>query len=40
MIPLEKMVEVDIKLTSENLFKYLYKNIKVKKTVDADETKY
>ena len=32
-----KMIECNIKLTSENLFKYLYKNIKAKKTENADE---
>jgi hypothetical protein len=30
-----KMIEGNLKLTSENLFKYLYKNIKAKKTEDA-----
>ena len=32
-----KMIEGNVKLTSENLFKYLYKNFKVKKTEDADD---
>jgi hypothetical protein len=32
-----KMIEGNVKITSENLFKYLYKNIKAKKTEDAVE---
>ncbi|MCU0413976.1 MAG: hypothetical protein MUE91_06200 [Ignavibacteriaceae bacterium] len=32
-----RMIEGNVKLTSENLFKYLYKNIKAKKVGDAIE---
>lgn len=34
----KRMIEGNIKLTSENLFKYLYKNIKAKKTGGTVET--
>lgn len=34
--PVAKMIEGNIKLTSENLFKYLYKTIKAKKTEDTE----
>lgn len=34
----KRMIEGNVKLTSENLFKYLYKNIKAKKTGDTVET--